>query len=70
MAATGKTDLSHWLYMDVGYRIVAGVVAGVLIGKVWAYLIFNLSRRIDFLEVNEGFVALSATLVIYGLTEP
>ncbi len=69
IANTGQGDLVHWFYMDVLYRVFAGVAAGILLGKALAFVIFNLPGKFKFIEVNEGFVALSATLFIYGITE-
>lgn len=67
--ATDSEWLSDWLLRDLLYRIVAGVVIGFLIGRGLAFLIFQLPKFTRFPKAEEGFLALSATLVIYGVTE-
>lgn len=70
--AAGTTDgewLSGWVLRDLLYRIAAGFVIGFLVGRGLAYLIFRLPRISRFPKAQEGFLALSATLVVYGVTE-
>ncbi len=59
----------HWLWMDVLYRLAAGVLLGWLSGQLLAYLIFNLPKRFSFQPTSYGFVALAVTLTSYGVTE-
>lgn len=59
----------EWLWYDVGYRIIVGVAIGFAMGRLLAYLLFRLPKKSDFPKTNDGFVALSATLLVYGLTE-
>ncbi len=61
--------LLDWLWMDVLYRIVVGVVFGWLAGKALAYLIFGLPKKIEIKADAYGFVALAVTLTSYGVTE-
>ena len=61
--------IGEWLLMDLIYRIIVGVVSGFLIGRLLAWLLFYLPKRKDFEEVRDGFVAISVTLVVYGITE-
>lgn len=68
-AGTSGDWLSDWVIRDLLYRIIAGVAIGFLIGRGLAYLIFTLPRKTNFPRANDGFLALSATLVSYGLTE-
>ncbi|AMM52831.1 cation transporter [Rufibacter sp. DG15C] len=72
VAAQGEGEpnwLLHWLSYDVLYRVVVGVGVGFLIGKAIAYLIFKLPRKSALPETRDGFVAISTTLLVYGLTE-
>ena len=71
MASNGPTDLSiqHWVLMDVFYRIAAGVASGFILGKILGYLIFDLPAKRKFLLTRDGFIAIAATLLVYGLTE-
>ncbi|WP_207433978.1 cation:proton antiporter [Sabulibacter ruber] len=61
--------LGHWLSYDLLYRIGVGVGVGYLLGRVLAFLLFELPKRGKFPKTNDGFVAISATLLVYGLTE-
>ncbi|WP_347160260.1 cation:proton antiporter [Pontibacter chitinilyticus] len=70
IAASTKGDwLGDWLLRDVLYKVVAGVGAGYLIGRGLAYLIFILPKKTNFPKAQDGLLALSATLVTYGITE-
>ncbi|WP_426227047.1 cation:proton antiporter [Pseudarthrobacter sp. DSP2-3-2b1] len=60
----------EWFGVDVVWRLAAGLLVGFLIGKVLARLFF--SARKESLRLSnhaEGFVALAATFLAYGLTE-
>ncbi|WP_100336937.1 cation:proton antiporter [Hymenobacter chitinivorans] len=71
LPATGSlaATLGHWLWLDVVYRTGAALVFGIVSGKLLAYLIFNLPKRISIKAGAYGFVALAVTLITYGLTE-
>jgi NhaP-type Na+/H+ or K+/H+ antiporter len=62
-------QLSLWFARDVLYRIAAGVGCGVGIGRLLAHLVFYLPEKKSFVVIRDGFVAVSATLLVYGLTE-
>ena len=62
-------NLLDWLAFDVIYRILAGVFLGYLAGKVTGHLIFALSDRNKILHAKNSLVAISITLLIYGITE-
>lgn len=66
---TGEPWLVEWLAYDVVYRILAGLIIGVGMGRILAYLFFELPERMLLQDVRAGFVALSMTLFVYGLTE-
>ena len=69
----GATPLSErvveWLGMDLLYRTLAGVAMGWLSGRLLAYLIFSLPKRVSIKTSAYGFVALAVTLTSYGVTE-
>jgi NhaP-type Na+/H+ or K+/H+ antiporter len=67
--ATWGGEVPHWLLKDVLYRVVVGMVAGWISGKVLAYLIFGLPKKVSIDSRSYGFVAVAITLVSYGLTE-
>ncbi len=68
-SATDGEWIATWLLRDLLYRIVAGVGIGFLVGRVLAWLVFSLPKKTSFPRAQEGFLALSATLVAYGVTE-
>lgn len=71
-ASVGASSLDwlwEWALVDVGYKIVTGVVVGYLIGKVLAKLVFGRYGTTQLAEVMAGAEALAATLLSYGITE-
>lgn len=68
-ASNGEPWFWDWLWYDLLYRIVAGVAMGYLTGRGLSFLIFKLPRMANFPKTRDGFVAIAATLLVYGLTE-
>jgi NhaP-type Na+/H+ or K+/H+ antiporter len=69
-ASTLDADtLTHWVVMDIVVKLGVGLVSGFLIGKALAYLLFHLPKKTSLTTPADGFVALSATLLVYGVTE-
>lgn len=65
-----KAWLVHWLTVDVLYKLAVGVGGGLLIGWLLGKLFFR--ARSDTLRLarhSEGFLALAATFLAYGLVE-
>ncbi|MEI6950079.1 cation:proton antiporter [Paraflavisolibacter sp. H34] len=67
--ATPSEVLPAWLWGDLLYKVVAGIVSGFLLGRLLAYLVFRLPEQKKYIVTKDGFVAISATLLVYGLTE-
>jgi NhaP-type Na+/H+ or K+/H+ antiporter len=63
------SNWGEWLLYDVVYRVGVGIGAGYLSGKLLAYLILGLPQRLRISPDAYGFLALSITLISYGLTE-
>jgi sodium/hydrogen antiporter len=59
----------EWLAVDVAYKIIVGIVAGVVIGRLLAGSVFGIGGSKGLGEYTEGFVALAATFLTYGVTE-
>jgi NhaP-type Na+/H+ or K+/H+ antiporter len=59
----------HWVGLDVLYRTAAGIGMGWLSGRLLAYLIFNLPKKVKIKASGYGFVALAVTLTTYSVTE-
>jgi len=69
MGVKADVNLWEWLGYNVVLRMVVGLVVGYLIGKLLGYIIFTMSDKFNVLETRDGFVALSLTLMVYGITE-
>jgi sodium/hydrogen antiporter len=62
--------LVSWLAVDVGYRVLAGVAAGFAIGWLLSVVMFRPPGPLAKLaDSSQGFVALAATFLAYGITE-
>jgi NhaP-type Na+/H+ or K+/H+ antiporter len=61
---------SSWLAVDLGWRLLAGVVTGLLVGRVLRKLFFHVpAEPLRLANHSEGFVALAATFLAYGAAE-
>ncbi|MEU4179661.1 cation:proton antiporter [Streptomyces sp. NPDC026589] len=74
LAAAGESGaggwLTHWLWSDVLVRVSVGVAVGLAIGLLLGRVLFrSRARSLRLAEQGEGFVALAATFLAYGLTE-
>jgi NhaP-type Na+/H+ or K+/H+ antiporter len=73
MATAGAAPgawFGDWLLQDVLYKGVVGVVGGWLVGRLLGSLFFR--PRLDALRLahhSEGFLALAATFLAYGVVE-
>ncbi len=61
--------LGEWTLYYLLYKVVVGAAAGWLLGSLLMQLIFRARVTTKLAETGEGFVALAATLLIYGVTE-
>lgn len=59
--------LWSWFTHDVLWKIGAGLVVGVVVGKAVAKLIF--SKRTRGTAISQGYVVIALTLLAYGLAE-
>lgn len=59
--------LWSWFTHDVLWKIGAGVLVGVLVGKVLAKVVF--SRHTRETTISQGYVVIALTLVAYGVAE-
>ncbi|GAB2769073.1 cation:proton antiporter [Rhabdobacter roseus] len=69
MPPSGEVNVLEWLAVDLIFKIVAGVLAGIVLGRVLAWAIFGGGKVGNVMDAQNGFIAISATLLIYGLTE-
>lgn len=61
--------VGEWLLYYVAYKVLVGVVIGWLLGGALMLIIFRSGSDTRLAETGEGFVALAAVLLVYGLTE-
>jgi NhaP-type Na+/H+ or K+/H+ antiporter len=62
-------SIGEWVLYHLLYKIVAGVLIGIALGWLLAYLLFYLPDRKKSVVINDGFIAISTTLTVYGITE-
>ena len=71
LAAAGglasQGGLADWFTLKVGWKLLAGLGAGWLIGATLGYLLFRSRRGLS--KLADGLIALAATLIAYALTE-
>jgi len=61
--------LGEWFAFHVLYKIVVGIIGGVVVGYVIARFIFGRPSSTDLARIMEGGEALAATLMAYAATE-
>ncbi len=62
--------LPHFLVVDVAWRIAVGCLAGHLVGRLLGRVFFRSPlESVRMASHSEGFVALAATFLTYGITE-
>ncbi|WP_341483449.1 cation:proton antiporter [Micromonospora cathayae] len=61
--------LARWFTVDVLWKIAAGVVGGWLVGWLLGKLFFRAPSELRLARHAEGFLALAATFLAYGLVE-
>jgi NhaP-type Na+/H+ or K+/H+ antiporter len=71
LAAAGglasQAALVDWFTVKVGWKLIAGLGAGWLVGRVLGYFLFRSRRSLS--RLGDGLIALAATLIAYALTE-
>ncbi|MAT06106.1 MAG: cation transporter [Acidimicrobiaceae bacterium] len=67
--AAGGSWFVPWLLDDVILKLTVGLVVGVVLGKLIGAAAFAPNSRFALARTGHGFVALGATLAVYGITE-
>jgi NhaP-type Na+/H+ or K+/H+ antiporter len=71
LAAAGglatQGGLTDWFTIKVGWKLLAGLGTGVLIGKALGYMLFRSRRGLS--KLVDGLIALAATLIAYSVAE-
>lgn len=68
-SSLGNIDFIAWISYELIYKIISGIVMGYVLGRGVGYLIFTLSKKIKSLNANDGLLAVTSTLFVYGITE-
>lgn len=66
---SGEPWFTEWLSYRVLWEIGGGIVGGWLVGRAFGWLTFHVPADSKLARTGDGLIALSATLVSYGLTE-
>ncbi|MEU5564111.1 cation:proton antiporter [Micromonospora musae] len=61
--------LARWLTVDVLWKVGIGVGGGLVVGWLLGKLFFRAPRQLRLARHAEGFLALAATFLAYGLVE-
>ncbi|MEU4568745.1 cation:proton antiporter [Micromonospora sp. NPDC023956] len=61
--------LAHWFTVDLLWKVGAGVAGGLLVGWLLGKLFFRAPSELRLARHAEGFLALAATFLAYGLVE-
>lgn len=62
--------LGEWLLIDVAWRLGIGLAVGLAVGWALRRMFFSsISERLGFKDRADGFIALGATFLAYGLAE-
>ncbi|MBU8859986.1 MULTISPECIES: cation:proton antiporter [unclassified Micromonospora] len=72
IATTGLAPsgwLAEWFAVDVLYKLGVGVGGGLLVGWLLGKLFFRAPSELRLARHSEGFLALAATFLAYGLVE-
>lgn len=68
-AQSGEPWVARWLGFNVLWEIGFGVAAGWLVGRAFGWLTFRIPTGSKLAKTGDGFIALAATFVSYGVTE-
>ena len=72
IAAAGTLTIElagEWLLRDMTYRVVVGVLGGLLVGWLLGKVLFDFPRENALAKTESGVIALAGVFVAYGLTE-
>jgi NhaP-type Na+/H+ or K+/H+ antiporter len=67
--AAGGSWFVGWVVDDVVVKVAVGLVVGLVLGRLIGRATFTLRSEHALARTGEGFVALGATLAVYGICE-
>ncbi|MCJ2109145.1 cation:proton antiporter [Methylobacterium sp. E-041] len=62
-------SLSHWIAIDVLWKVAVGAILGALVGRGLGWLTFHLPNVSKLSRTGDGFVALGVTCLAYGIVQ-
>lgn len=62
-------EFLSWLSYHFLFKIILGIGIGYIFGRLVGYLVFTLTEQHSSLKTRDGFLAISLTLMVYGITE-
>lgn len=65
----GPHWFAGWLWRDVAWRVIGGVLVGWLVGYGLMHLIFRARSQHSLSRTSDGLAALAITLFVYGVAE-
>ncbi len=68
-ASTGEAWATQWVLHSVLWEIGAGVAIGWIVGRAFGWITFRIPAESKLAQTGDGVIAISATLVAYGLCE-
>jgi sodium/hydrogen antiporter len=69
IAGLTATEATDWLVRDLVYRIIAGTLAGAVVGWALGQVVFRWPARNILASTGSGVLALAGVLVCYGTAE-
>ncbi len=69
ISGLGAAMLGDWFVDKVLIKLTVGALAGLVSGWLMGTIVYRLPSDTQISRTGDGFVALGATLLIYGLTE-
>ncbi len=67
--AAGGSWFVGWVIDDVVVKLSVGLLTGVVLGRLIGWAMFTSRSRYALARTQQGFVALGATLAVYGVCE-
>lgn len=68
-AATGEPWAAGWVLHSVLWEIGAGIAIGWVVGRAFGWITFRIPAETRLAQTGDGVIAISATLIAYGLCE-
>lgn len=68
-AGSGDAWFARWLGFNVVWQIGLGALSGWVVGRAFGWLTFRIPAQSKLVQTGDGFIALAATFVSYGVAE-